>query len=65
MVAQKVVSMIEAIGEVSLTLETVVTDARSAYMQLTDAQKELVTNYDVLLAAEAAVLASLGHAGLV
>ena len=52
--AQEVVAMIAAIGEVDLTKGTAIGATRTAYDALTDAEKKQVTNYDVLLAAEAA-----------
>ncbi len=42
---------IDAIGDVKLTSKDAIATARVAYNKLTDAQKELVSNYDVLLAA--------------
>ena len=49
--AEKVEEMIDAIGEVTLDKEEVVLEANLAYLALTDAQKELVSNADVLQAA--------------
>ncbi len=50
----EVVAMIDAIGAVSLSKGTAISDARTAYDALTDAEKKQVTNYDKLTAAEAA-----------
>lgn len=50
---EKVIEKIDAIGEVTLDSEEAILDARAAYDKLDDAQKVLVTNYDVLVAAEA------------
>ena len=52
--ADEVITMIAAIGTVSLSKGAAISAARSAYDKLTDAEKALVTNYDKLLAAEAA-----------
>ena len=43
---------ISAIGTVTLDSAAAIANTRDAYDALTDAQKALVTNYDVLLAAE-------------
>lgn len=56
--AQKVIDLISAIGDVTLDSEPAITAARSAYDQLTEAQKAFVTNYTVLTNAEI-VLADL------
>ena len=53
--AQAVTDLIDAIGTVTLKSETAIVAARTAYDKLTDAQKELVSNYDVLVAAEEAL----------
>ena len=54
--AKAVVDLIDAIGTpVTLASETAIVAARTAYDKLTDAQKELVSNYDVLVAAEEAL----------
>ena len=45
---------IAAIGTVTLSSEAAITTARAAYDALSDEQKALVANYDVLTAAEAA-----------
>lgn len=50
--ADTVIEKIEAIGVVTLEDKTVITDARAAYEALTNAQKALVTNYEILTAAE-------------
>ena len=52
--ADEVIAMIAAIGPVSLSKGTAIGDARTAYDNLTADEKALVTNYDKLLAAEAA-----------
>ena len=48
-----VIEKINAIGEVTLASEEAITAARAAYEALTETQKEQVTNYNVLTAAEA------------
>ena len=50
--AEAVVEKIEAIGEVTLESEEVIAAAREAYDALTEDQKALVTNGDILAAAE-------------
>ncbi|RHU94624.1 hypothetical protein DXC04_10440 [Dorea sp. OM07-5] len=50
--AEKVTNKIDAIGDVTLESEDVIKEARTAYDALTDAQKELVSNKDVLEKAE-------------
>ena len=52
--AEEVVALIDAIGTVDLSKGTAIDKARVAYDKLTDAEKTLVTNYNVLVAAEAA-----------
>ena len=52
--AEEVVALIDAIGTVDLSKGTAIDKARVAYDKLTDAEKALVTNYSVLVAAEAA-----------
>ena len=47
------ISAIDAIGPVTKDSGAAIKAARDAYNELTDAQKELVTNYDKLTAAEA------------
>ena len=49
----EVIAMIDAIGTVDLSKAGAISAARSAYDKLTDAEKALVTNYDVLVEAEA------------
>ena len=49
--ADKVISLIGKIGEVSLSSSRSIERAQEAYEKLTDAQKALVSNYDVLTAA--------------
>ena len=51
--ADTVIGLIDAIGTVTLSSGPAIEAARAAYDALTDAQKALVTNYDVLTAAEA------------
>ena len=53
--ADAVIDKIEAIGEVEYTdvCKAKIDDAKDAYNALTDAQKELVTNYETLTAAQA------------
>ena len=54
--ADAVIAKINALGEItSLDSKTAVEEARKAYDALTDAQKELVTNKNVLEAAEAKI----------
>ena len=50
--ADEVISLINAIGDVDLTKEEEITAARAAYDALTDTRKAMVSNYDVLTAAE-------------
>ena len=50
--AQAVIDLINAIGEVTLDSETAISAADAAYNALTDTQKELVSNLDVLEAAK-------------
>ena len=52
--ADEVITMIAAIGTVSLSKGAAISEARTAYDNLTADEKALVTNYDKLLAAEAA-----------
>ncbi|MGN0805853.1 MAG: hypothetical protein ACI4MC_02335, partial [Candidatus Coproplasma sp.] len=54
LVADPVIALISAIGMVDVNSGAKITSARNAYNALTAAQKELVTNYDVLVEAEAA-----------
>lgn len=53
--AQTVVDLINSIGPVTLESETVITSARNLYNALPDSGKINVGNYDVLVAAEAAL----------
>ncbi|MBD9054978.1 MAG: DUF4430 domain-containing protein [Eubacterium ventriosum] len=48
-----VIKKISEIGEVTESSENLIKEARASYDALTDAQKELITNYDVLVQAEA------------
>ena len=50
--AEEVTNKIDAIGAVTLESEDAIKEARTAYDALTDAQKELVSNKDVLEKAE-------------
>ena len=50
--AEEVINKISAIGDVTLESEDAIKEARTAYDALTDAQKELVSNKDVLEKAE-------------
>ena len=52
--AEEVVALIDVIGTVDLSKGTAIDKARVAYDKLTDAEKALVTNYNVLVEAEAA-----------
>ena len=49
--ADSVIKLIDKIGEVTEKSERTITKAQEGYDKLTDAQKALVTNYDVLTAA--------------
>ena len=51
--ADAVIALIDAIGTVSLESEDAIQAAREAYDALTEEQKALVTNYEVLVQAEA------------
>ena len=66
--ADKVIKLIDAIGNVEKTntSENKIVAARAAYNTLTDEQKALVTNYDVLTNAESAydTLPQTGMSGL-
>lgn len=55
--ASEVIALIEAIGTVTEDSGDKIAAARKAYDALTDAQKKLVTNYNVLTEAEAAFAA--------
>ena len=50
--AEEVTNKISAIGDITLESEDAIKEARTAYDALTDAQKELVSNKDVLEKAE-------------
>ncbi|MDD6301759.1 MAG: endonuclease [Bacillales bacterium] len=50
--ADKVIELIDAIGEVSLSSETTITNVRNQYNILSTEAKKLVTNYQTLLDAE-------------
>ena len=52
--AASVVAKINAIGKVTLNSKALIEAAEAAYAELTESQKALVTNYDVLVAARAA-----------
>ena len=56
--ADPVIAAINEIGDVSLDSESKIADARKAYDQLTDDQKALVSNADVLTRDEAAFTAA-------
>lgn len=56
--ADPVIAAINGIGDVSLDSESKIADARKAYDQLTDDQKALVSNADVLTRDEAAFTAA-------
>ena len=60
--AQAVIDKIKKLGDITLDSEKDIEAARKAYDALTDLQKKLVENYDVLTAAEAklAMLKTLG-----
>ena len=60
--AQEVIDLIDKLKDVALDSEKDIEAARKAYDALTDLQKKLVDNYDVLTAAEAklAMLKTLG-----
>ncbi len=53
--AGSVVSLIDTIGPVTLESETAITTARNLYNALPDSAKAMVTNYETLVAAEAAL----------
>ena len=61
--ADEVIAMIAAIGPVSLSKCTALVDALTAYDNLTADEKALVTNYDKLLAAEAAYIRLVAEMG--
>lgn len=53
--AQAVVNLINTIGPVTLESETVIVNARNLYNALSESARTYVTNYDTLVAAEAAL----------
>lgn len=53
--ADAVIALINAIGQVDTTREAAIEAARAAYNALTDDQKQLVTNYEILTDAETAL----------
>ncbi len=53
--AQTVIDQITALGEITLDKKTAVEAARAAYNTLTENQKQLVTNLELLIAAEAKI----------
>lgn len=53
--ASELVNLINSIGPVTLESEPVITAARSMYNEMSDSTRGLVTNYDVLVAAEASL----------
>ena len=59
--AATVVAQIDAIGAVTLDSETAITSARNLYDALSEQAKAYVTNYDVLVAAEASLAALKGE----
>ena len=61
--ADEVITMIATIGTVSLSKGTAISQARTAYDKLSADEKALVTNYDKLLAAEAAYAKLLTEMG--
>lgn len=52
--AAPVIAKINAIGKVTINSKSLIEAAEAAYAELTESQKALVTNYDVLVAARAA-----------
>jgi 3',5'-cyclic AMP phosphodiesterase CpdA len=56
-VADSVIALIDSIGTVTLDSKTAIEAARTAYDALTDEQKVLVANYEILTAAEASLKA--------
>lgn len=60
-----VVQKIAAIGEVTVDSEAAIQEAREAYEQLNVRQKKLVTNYEVLEAAEAALVVAKENAAAI
>lgn len=61
--AEAVIAKIDAIGTVTLESESTIVAARIAYTLLTNSQRALVTNYSVLLAAEAKLAELKGESG--
>lgn len=53
--AAELVALIDTIGPVTLESEPVITSARNIYNSMSDSARAYVTNYDVLVAAEAAL----------
>ena len=53
--ASELVNLINSIGPVTLESEPVITAARGMYNEMSDSTRGLVTNYDVLVAAEASL----------
>ena len=62
--ADEVIALINAIGVVDLTKGDVIAKARAAYDALSAADKELVTNYQTLLDAEAAYAKLVAELGI-
>lgn len=60
-----VIEKINAIGKVTVDSEAAIKEARDAYNALELRQKKLVTNYDVLVAAEAALEAAKENAVII
>lgn len=60
-----VIEKIDSIGEVTVESEAAIQDARAAYEQLDVRQKKLVTNYEVLEAAEAALIVAKENAAAI
>ena len=60
-----VVAKISAIGKVTVDSEAAIKEAREAYNALELRQKKLVTNYDVLVAAEAALEVAKENAAVI
>lgn len=60
-----VMEKIDAIGEVTVEDEAAIQDARAAYNLLDVRQKKLVTNYEVLEAAEAALIVAKENAAAI
>lgn len=60
-----VIEKIDSIGVVTVESEAAIQDARAAYEQLDVRQKKLVTNYEVLEAAEAALIVAKENAAAI